>query len=250
MGDRAAWFLARWHRWGTAKQAWALATVIVLLLLCVDALARVSAESLVARHVQEVTGITERPQVQVRGVLFLPQLIRGAYQQVDVTTLGVTSAELRVQRVDSQLFDVRVPFHDVLVGDVRRVGIARSLERATLTYEDLNAYLKATDRPLQLSGAPDEQVKVTGTINLPGGPVQASSDATLSVDDGRLRVTPRQVDTGTSTLDQASRLLLGERLAFTVPLGELPFGHRLTSATPYPEGITVEAEGIAIILQP
>lgn len=234
----------------TAQQAFALAAGILVVLGVVDALARAGAESLVARQVESVAGVTARPEVQIRGTLFLPQLIRGAYDEVDVTTVGVTSGELRVQRVESQLFDVRVPFHDVLVRDVNRVAVARSDERVFLRYEDLNAYLDATDRPLRLASAPDGQVKITGSVNLAGQPAEVSANATLSVEDGELRVTPRQIDTGTDTLDEASRLLLGERLKLAVPLADLPFEHQLTGATPDPDGIRIEAHGTAIYLQP
>lgn len=78
----------------------------------------------------------------------------------------------------------------------------------------------------------------------------ASADVDISESDAVLRLTPRKIDTGTSVLDQASRLLLDQRLKLSVPLGTLPFGHQLTSATPYAEGIHVNAEGRAVVLTP
>src|SRR5919202_6856717 len=86
-----------------------------------DALARLGAEGLLARNIQNATGVREAPVVNVRGFAFVPQVVRGAYSQVDVTTRGITSGPLRVDRVSSRLLDVRVPFHDVLVQDIRRV---------------------------------------------------------------------------------------------------------------------------------
>ncbi len=118
-----------------------------------DALARLGAEALLARNIQNATGVSEPPVVEVRGFAFVPQVVRGAYNEVDVTTRGITSGPLRIERVDSQLFDVRVPFHDVLVQDIRRVGIGRSVEDVTLRFDDLNAYFDATGRPLQLAPA-------------------------------------------------------------------------------------------------
>jgi hypothetical protein len=236
------------RRWGTRQQALVLVAGLLALLWGADALARVGAQTLIARSIQDATGVADQPVVKVRGVLFLPQLIRGAYNEVNVTTRGITNGPLPVERLDSQLFDVRVPFHDVLVRDVRQVGIGRSVEIANLRYDDLNAYLATTGRPLRLASAPDGQVKITGSVDLGNGPVEASADATLSVDNGAVKVTPRQIDTGTNTLDQATRLLLGQRLNLTVPLGNLPFGHQLTGATPYPDGIRVEATGTGIVL--
>jgi hypothetical protein len=80
--------------------------------------------------------------------------------------------------------------------------------------------------------------------------VDASADVTLGADDGVLRIMPQQIDSGGTPLDQASRLLLRQRLTLTVPLGTLPFGHRLTSVQPYPGGLIVVAEGDGIVVDP
>lgn len=223
---------------------------LALLAWAADSLARRGAESLLARNIQNATGVADLPQVEVTGLLFLPQVIRGAYQEVQVTTRGVTSGPLRVEEVRSQLFDVRVPFRDVLLRNVRRVGIARSVEDATLTYADLNAYLDATGRPMQLGPSADGGVTLTGGVDILGRTVQASADVTLAVAAGQLRLTPRQIKTGDAGLNRASRLLLGQRLTLTVPLGTLPFGHELQSVTPYQDGLIIEAEGRGIILRP
>lgn len=215
-----------------------------------DALARYGAESLLARNIQNATGTPERPIVHVRGFAFVPQVVRGAYNEVDVQTRGITSGPLRLEQVNSQLFDVRVPFHDLLVQDIRQVGIGRSVEDVTLLYADLNAYFDATGRPLQVAPGADQNVRITGSVNLIGRRVAASADVDISVSDAVLRLTPRKIDTGTSELDQASRLLLNQRLKLSVPLGTLPFGHQLTSATPDAEGIRLTAEGRAVVLTP
>lgn len=238
----------RWSvRW--VWQSIPLLIGVLLLLWGADSLARLGAETLLERNVQNATGVADRPRVTVQGAFFLPQVLAGAYREVDVTTIGITGGPLRVERVDSQLFDVRVPFHDVLVRDVHRIGIGRSLETVTLTYADLNAYFAATGRPLQLApGADDHAITITGTVDVLDQRVHASAEIGLTVDDGTVKVTPQQIDSGSTPLDQASRLLLRQRLTLTVPLGTLPFGHRLTDITPYPEGLHVSAEGRAIIL--
>jgi hypothetical protein len=215
-----------------------------------DALARAGAEALLARNIQNATGVSEPPVVDVKGFAFVPQVVRGAYNEVHVTTRGISSGPLRVERVNSQLFDVRVPFHDVLVQDIRRVGISRSIEDVTLRYEDLNAYFDVTGRPLQLAPAEDGQVRLSGVVDVLSQRVQVSATVTLSVANEALRITPRQIDTGNTTLNQASRLLLGQRLALSVPLGTLPFGHQLTSAVASPDAIHLRAEGVAVVVQP
>ena len=234
----------------TTIEVVAFATAVFLLGWGADALARVGAEALLARNIQNATGVSEPPEVNVKGFAFVPQVVRGAYDEVNVTTRGITSGPLRVDQVDSQLFDVRVPFHDVLVQDIRRVGVSRSVEDVILRYEDLNAYFAATGRPLQLAPAENGQARLTGVVDILGQQVRVTAMVSLSVADEALRITPRQINTSSTTLNQASRLLLGQRLALSVPLGTLPFGHQLTSATAAPDAIRLTAQGTAIVVQP
>jgi hypothetical protein len=224
--------------------------VVALLLWGADALARSRAETLLARNIQDATGVEAPPEVDVNGIFFLPQLIRGAYSDVQVSTRGVTGSPLRIDRVDSQLSDVRVPFHDVLVRDVRRVGIGRSVENLHLTYGDINAYFAATGRRLTLAPGPDGTVKLTGNVEVLNQSVPVSADAALSVEDDVLRISPQSLDTGSGSLDAASRLLLGRGLTLLMPLGTLPFGHHLTGVQADPEGVHLTAEGTGILIKP
>jgi LmeA-like phospholipid-binding len=231
-------------------QTFGVIVIVALLLWGADTMARIGAETLLERNIQDATGVEVRPEVDVRGVFFLPQVIRGSYSEVHVTTQGITSAPLRIDRVDSQLFDVRVPFHDVLVRDIRRVGIGRSVENLHLTYEDLNAYFAATGRRLELAPGRDGAVRVTGNVEVANQSVPLSADATLSVEGDALRISPENLDTGSGSLDAASRLLLGKRLRILVPLGTLPFGHHLTGVRADPDGVHLTAMGTGIVVQP
>jgi LmeA-like phospholipid-binding len=238
------------QRGRTAIEAVIFVTAVFFLGWGADALARMGAEALLARNIQNATGVSEPPVVDVQGFAFVPQVVRGAYEEVNVTTRGITSGPLHIDRVESQLFDVRVPFHDVLVQDIRRVGIGRSIEDVTLRYDDLNAYFEATGRPLRLAPSEGDKTQLTGTVDVLDQQVDVRATASLSVTEETLRITPRQIDTGSVTLSRASRLLLGQRLRLTVPLGTLPFGHQLTSVTTSGDSIRLHAEGVAIIVQP
>ena len=72
----------------------------------------------------------------------------------------------------------------------------------------------------------------------------------ISVDDSQLRITPEEIDTGDTTLSQASRLFLDQRLNLTVPLDTLPFGQQLTNITSDREAIYLQAQSTALILRP
>jgi polyisoprenoid-binding protein YceI len=227
-----------------------LIVVVALLLWGADTMARIRAETLLSRNIQDATGVEVPPEVDVHGIFFLPQVIRGTYSEVQVTTEGVTGSPLRIERVESQLFDVQVPFHDVLVRDARRVGIGRSVENLDLTYEDLNAYFAATGRRLAVAPGRDGTVRISGNLEIANQTVPLSADATLSVEGDALRISPVSLNTGSGSLDAASRLLLGQRLRLLVPLGTLPFGHQLTAVQADPDGVHLTATGTAILLEP
>lgn len=238
------------HGWRTPAEALALVVVLTLLLVGADLGARAAAESLVARAVQDAAGLAERPQVQVRGAVFLPQVLRGAYREVDVSTVGLSDGPLRIDRVESKLTDVRVTFHDVLLRDVQTIGIGRSEETVTLLYPDLNSYLKATGRPFQINSTGNDEVSISGSLDVLDQHLNVSGNVSLNVANGELRITPREVRTGSATLSQVSRLLLGQRLTLAVPMDALPFGHELVSVEASPQGVRLEAVGTAIIVRP
>jgi len=231
-------------------QALGVIGVVALLLWGADTMARIGAQTLLSRNIQDATGVEVPPEVDVEGIFFLPQVIRGVYSEVHVTTEDVTGGPLRIDRVESQLSDVRVPFHDLLVRDIRRVGIGRSEENLELTYEDLNAYFAATGRRLTVAPGRDGTVRVSGNVEIANQTVPLSADATLSVEGDALRISPESLNTGSGSLDAASRLLLRNRLRLLVPLGTLPFGHQLTGVRADSDGLHLTATGADIVVEP
>ena len=229
-------------------QAVALLIAIPLLFWGADALARLGAETLVARNLGVATGVIEPPDIEVRGRLFLPQVIRGSYEHVDVEIRGVTSGPLRVDRVDARLRGVRLPFHDVLVRDLGELGVVDSSTRVRLTYADLNSYFDQTGRPLQISVQDDGQLRLAGTVDVLGRRVDGVAVATISASNGTLRITPASIDTGDTTLGSASRLLLQQRFSLTIPLGSLPFGQEVTSVTPTEDALIVDTVGYGVVV--
>ena len=162
----------------------------VLLLWGSDLLARRVAEGVVAQALQERTGTVEEPSVKVRGLFFLPQVLRGRYDEVDISMEGVTSGPLRIDSVDARLEDVYLSFHDLLRGDTDRLLVVDTDAEVFLGYEDLNRYLELTGRPLTLESADPGELRVTGAVEVLGGTVEASADVALGADGGSLLVEP------------------------------------------------------------
>lgn len=223
---------------------------LVLLFWGADALARVGAETLLEQNLQEVTGVVERPEVEIEGPVLLPQVLRGSYQEVHVSLVGIRSGPLRVDRVESRMFDVRVPFRDVVLRDIRRVGVGRSVDEINLRFQDLNSYFEITGRDVRLDRTATGQVEMRGFFSVLGQTVQATTKVNLSVDGSQLRVTPGRIDTAGASVSSARRLFLQQRLTFTVPLDTLPIGRDLTELDIVDDGLHITAEGRRVILRP
>lgn len=243
--------MANQERHGRRRDALVLALVfaagVVLLLWAADWLARRAAESVLAGTVQQETGTSEPPSVDVHGTFFLPQVLRGRYDRVDIAAEGLVSGPLRIDSLDARLTDVHLSFADLLRGRTDRIVIGSSEERALLTYADLNRYLELTGRPFDIAPAEDGGLELTGTVEVLDQTLDASADARLSTEDGALLVEPTRVGAARE-LDRISRLLLGERFSFRVPLDPLPFGQRLTGVQVAPEGVRVDAAGTGVVL--
>ena len=229
----------------------ALVLLIVLgaLLVGADALARTAAEALLVRNMRDAVAAEADPTVEVRGRFFLPQVIRGAYEEVHVRTSGISSGPLRVDEVDATLRDVRVPFHDVLLSDIRAIGVGRSEQTAVLTYDDLNRYFDVTGRSLQVEPSGDGRIRLSGTVTVLGQEVDLTAESEVAAGEGQLVLNPISVETSTS-LNGASRLLLAQRLRLSVPMGTLPFGQQLTSVDVGERSITLTAVGSTVVFNP
>jgi LmeA-like phospholipid-binding len=244
------------QRWTTRRPrrstlllAASVAVGVLLVLWGADRLARWAAEGLLARNVQLTTGVLERPDVEVHGAFFLPQLIGGRYERVEIVVDDLRAGPLRIERVQAELTGVHVPFHDLLTQDIDTVYLEQTREVATLTYEDLNTYLEATGRPVRLDGAPDGELQLTGSVEVLGRRLSASARAVIEPTGGDLAVRPTQVDTATF-LDDASRALLRQRFTVVIPMDPLPFGQELTDVETGEARVVVEARGSGVLVTP
>ncbi|WP_346620246.1 DUF2993 domain-containing protein [Blastococcus montanus] len=219
------------------------------LLWAADLLARRAAEGLVAQALQEQTGTFERPTVQVRGAFFLPQVLRGRYEEVDIAMEGLVSGPLRIDSVRAELDDVYLSFHDLLHGETDEVVIRYTEAEALLTYDDLNEYLDLTGRPLTLAEADDGELMVNGSVDVLGATLEASADADIGSEDGELVVQPTRFG-GIEGLDRVSELLLDQRFTFRVPLDPLPFAQRVTDIGLVDAGVVVDVAGEWVVLDP
>jgi putative drug exporter of the RND superfamily len=247
-GGRAS---RRWPRWRLPTKIVAQLVIVAAAYALagwgLDWLSRIGAQSLVARSIQRAEHLAIRPNVDVHGWFFVPQVVSGEYDEVDVFVQDIHDGPLRLADVRAQLYGVHVPLHDVVTRDVSAVPVDRTHETVTLTYADVNAYLRAEGEALTVAAGPPGEIRVTARVTVLGRPVAVTADAEVHAEPGRLEVTPTQLDTD-SPLDRVSRVLVGHRLSFDLPTAQLPFGQRVTDIRPGPDAITVEAAGRNVVL--
>lgn len=222
----------------------------------VDRGVRAEAQERVATEVARLTGATGGVDVQVRGGWFLPQAVRGRYDDVRVVARGVPARDVRLEEVDARLSGVELPLSEVLDGRVERVAVARTATTARLSYAELDRVLGQRDVPLSVTADGDD-LRVTGTARVLGQDLSLSAAVDLTVDGGggaggaTVRAVPRQLLSGSAVIDRLSRSVLSglrSQLAFEVPLGQLPFSQQVTGVQVRSSGVDVSTTGTSIVV--
>lgn len=221
--------------------------VLALAVWGLDWAARISAQSVVARSAQHAQHLAQRPEVDVHGWFFLPQVVTGRYDSVDITVRNLREGTLNLSSVTAHLQGTHVPLHAVVTNGVTSILVEHSHETLIFTYAALNTYLTAQDSPVTLAAGPSGQVKITGHATALGKTFAVSADATVRPVPGYLQITPTQLDTGTS-LDAASRVLLGQRLTLAIPTAVFPFGQQVISINPGKKTLTIHASGTNVLI--
>ena len=228
-----------------------LAVVVVLgtalLLWVAEWLARTGAESVLARTVQERTGVLEPPAVEVGGGPVLLQALRGRYDDVAVDLDVVSSGPVRLRDVSADLSGVYLSFPDLFDGNTERVYVEQAAEEALLTHDDLDRYLRFTGRLLDAEPAGEGQLRLTGTVDVPGGIRPVSAVAEVAPEDGALLVRPTRLDTP-DALTGVEELLVRQRFTFPVPLDPLLFEDRGVDVAVQPAGLAVRTSGSGVVL--
>lgn len=229
----------------------ALAAVVVLgtalLLWAAEWLVRTGAESVLARAVQERTGVLEPPEVQVHGSPVLLQALRGRYDDVEVDMDTLSSGPVRLSDVHAELSGVYLSFHDLLDGNTDRVYVEQSAEQALLTHDDLDRYLRFTGRALDAEPAGDGQLRLTGTVDVPGAVRSVSALARVAAEEGAMLVRPEELRTPVP-LEGLEEALLRQRFTFPVPLDPLLFEDRAVEVTVQPAGLVIRTTGSGVVL--
>ena len=222
---------------------------VALLLGAADWLARTAAQNQLADQIQQHTDGSTPPTVTIGGTLFLPQVLRGRYDQVAITFPEVSDGPLRLRDVYAALSGVHVPFRDILTEAQNPILVDHADEQAFLTYDDLNSYLAAVGQPVTVHGDGAGTVLLTGSVQLGTSTVTGTAQARITAAGDAVAVTPTRL-VSDSPLAAVSEVLLGERFTFLIPLDPLPFGEQVTDIQVQEHGFLIRAQGDNLLVTP
>ncbi|MDS1271912.1 DUF2993 domain-containing protein [Lipingzhangella sp. LS1_29] len=211
--------------------------VLLALVVAADRGLHYATENEVGNQVARQYPMTAEPDVTIGGFPFLTQVIAGTYSEVNVVTGAFTYNEVQLERVDVTLTDVEAPLSDLLSGEPDIV--AEEAEGTILVpYSELQQRIQREGMTIEQEGGTP---RITGDFAHGGISVSVQSDLELAVEESTISVSPRNIEvSGDVPIDVD---LVEDSLAFELPLGELPFGLRVTDIQTEPNGLEVTAEG-------
>lgn len=226
------------------KKALAL-VVLLLLLLVADRVGKGVAENALASKLD--TELAATPEVDIAGFPFLTQAVTGKYKDITIDADGVRRSDVTLARLNFELFGAHIPLSRATGGDDTAVPVDRLAVDATVAYSELERLAAA--RGLTLAQSPGG-VRVTGTFDVRGRSVVASTDAALRPDGNAIVVTGSDVREGDApaAADVASALARRFDLKLTVP--GLPRALVLSDVASTPEGIEIKGTARDTVIEP
>lgn len=220
----------------------AVPVVLAVLLVAADRVGVQVAEREVAVQAQRDGGLPSRPEVEVRGVPFLTQVLRGRYDDVRLRTSGrLGGADVR--DLDVHLTGVRLPLRDAVARRVSTVPADRLQGSAVLDYGWLSSQAHG------LTVSPDgDRLRVDGAVEVLGRRVGASASSTVRLSGDEVLVRAQSFSTGSGPVDALLGRALGDRFDVRVRLGALPFGLHLAGLRVRPDGLAVQVAGGPTVL--
>jgi hypothetical protein len=228
-----------------------LIVVVILggLFVAADRIAVHFAESEAADKAQQTQGLSEKPDVSIKGFPFLTQVMGQKLDDVEVTADGITAGTgdtaLRIERFTADL-------HGVRLSNGFASAVADTADgSALISYADLS---KAAPNGVSVTYGGESatgagKVKLTASLLVPGaGTVKRSVVSQISVTNGGTISLKAVSIPDLSELPAGTESLIREQIDFSRELTGLPEGIELQSVTTSADGITVAATGKNVVL--
>lgn len=232
-----------------------LLVILLGLLLVADRVGVSVASRAAASQLQKALRTAHQPAVELGGFPFLTQVLSGRYDRVEVRAGQASAAGVTLTTLDATLVGARVPPSQALLRTVAEVPVEQLRVRGTVSYAELARLaderldLAPSAAGLSLSPAGD-RVQVTGTVEALGQTVVVTALSRVEVVHGDLLVTAESYRVGGTNTDPRIIRALDDRLDVRVPVEGLPSGLQVRQVQVRPEGLSVLATAVDVMLWP
>ncbi len=215
-----------------------------------DRLAAHAAADRIATTVQSDAHLSHRPGVTVGGFPFLVQVVKRRYDHIEVTVNDLFESGQRQSTVLRLEFaGVHIAATDVLNGGVHHIAVDKVTGVAAIPFADLQtaAHVVGLSQLSAVRGSTNE-VRFTEAISVAGTKVDAQITARVTVANGSVVVTARDVVAGGTPLPAAITSSVLSRAAFSVKLPGLPAGVQVSGVTVTPTDVLVSVSATRLVL--
>jgi hypothetical protein len=220
--------------------------ILAVLLVVLDRVAVAVANRAVAKQIRTELALQRTPSVRIHGFPFLPQAVRGRYDDVSVRIPDIDSGPLHDVEVNARLQDVRAPLDRVVGGRLDEVPVRAISGSLAVRYDDLAQASGIPGLRITPSGA---GLRVSGQVELVGRKVEASARASISVVGNDLVVTAEQAEVGGVELPAPVLAAAARLLSFRVSPRDLPLALRITGVHVAAESLSIDAEARDVVLR-
>lgn len=218
--------------------------VLAGLAVAADRVAVALAERAVADQLRRSEGLAQTPTVELGGFPFLTQVVSGRYDEVRVVAAGLERGGVRVSEVDATLTGVQAPLGDVLSGDVPALAVDGVRATVAVAFADL---ARRTGLDGVRLGAVDGALRVTARVTVLGRSWTGTAVARPALRGDALVFRARSAQVAGASSEVTA--LVARALAFSVPVGDLPFGLALDGVSVSPAGLRLQASAGRTVLR-
>jgi hypothetical protein len=219
--------------------------LLSFVLLVVDRVGAVVTAGVVADRLQVAGELAEEPAISIRGFPFLTQALNGRYDRVELTVEDVERRDLSLARLDVAVLGAQIPLGEALDGSLIAVPVEGLRATAVVGYDEVvrrSGLRGASVTPLR------DGVRISGSVQVLGQTVRASTSSGVRVERGEIVVTARSIEVEGRTSALINRIIR-ERFDFRIDVAALPYGLRLTQVRAADEGLALTASTGPTVLQ-
>jgi hypothetical protein len=204
----------------------------------------------IATTVQSDAHLSHRPSVTVGGFPFLVQVVKGRYDHIGVTVNDLFESGLQEPTVLRLEFGgVHIAASDILNGGVHHIAVDKVTGVAAIPFADLQtaAHVVGLSGLTAVPGSANE-VRFTEAVSVAGVKVDVQITARVTVANGSVVVTARDVVAGGTPLPAAVTNSVLSHAAFSVKLPGLPAGVQVSGVTVTPTDVLVSVSATHLVL--